>query len=201
MKTSLILWAIALALALFTLISKAAGADRKALHLNTPTNVPPAQPAPAERSWWTKVSISPYGAVKHPDFGKPVWGAGLDLGYSINRTVSLHLGNSIFDQPDIERKHETLNQDWFSGSAIDETELLFRADLIRGGGTGKDRFVGYLIGSGTRDWESEDWGFGVGAGAELRFTKNVSLGADSRIRAWFDAEKDVITRGFLSLRF
>jgi hypothetical protein len=185
MKTSFALWAIAIALALFTHIGRSAD-----------TNAPAPPPAPpiVDADWWTRVSISPYGAVKHPDFGKPVWGAGLDLGYAINRTVSLHLANSIFDPPEHKR-------DWFTGSAIDETELLFRADLIRGGGTGHDRFVGYLIGGGSRDWEREDWGFGVGVGAELRLTKNLSIGADSRLRAWFDAEKDVLTRGFLSFRF
>lgn len=198
MKTTLTLWAIALALALFTLIATAGEpqVDRAALHLNAPTNAPVQVD-----NWWTKFSISPYGAVKHPDFGKPVWGAGLDLGYQINRTVSLHLANSIFDAPDITTKNDSTELDWWSGSAIDETEVLFRADLIRGGGAGRDRFVGYLIGGGSRDWEAEDWGFGVGIGAELRFTKNVSIGADSRIRAWFDQDKDVITRGFVSLRF
>jgi len=156
---------------------------------------PPAEPKPS--NWWTSFSITPYGAVKHPDFGKPIWGGGLELGYQINRTVRLSIGNTIFDQP--ETKHD--EGGWFSGSAIDETEALFRADLIRGGGEGKDRFVGFLIGSGSRDWEREDWAFGVGVGAELRLAKNISLGADSRIRAWMDNDKDLITRGFLSFRF
>jgi len=195
MKTSLQLWAIAAALALFTNIGRSA-----LINTNQP---PPVNPPPpiVDEDWWTRVSVSPYGAVKHPDFGKPVWGAGLDLGYAINRTVSLHLANSIFDQPDIRTERGVEERGWWKGSAIDETELLFRADLIRGGGTGHDLFVGYLIGGGTRDWEREDWGFGVGAGAELRLTKNFSVGADSRLRAWFSAEKDVLTRGFLSVRF
>lgn len=180
MKTSFALWAIALALALFTNIGRSAD-----------TNAPPPTPPPSG-GWWTKVSVSPYGAVKHPDFGKPVWGAGLDLGYAINRTVSLHLGNSFFDYG---------SPGWFDHAFIDETELLCRADLIRGGGQGKDRFVAYLIGGGSRDWEREDWGFGVGVGAEIRLSKNFSIGVDSRIRAWMDAEKDVVTRGLISFRF
>lgn len=188
MKTSLKLWAAALAVALFTGILTAAD-----------------PPKPESKSWWTDFSVTPYGAVKHPDFGAPIWGAGLDVGYNINRTVSLHLANSIFDQPDLKLDYEsgpaTVEQGWFTGSSIDETELLFRADLIKGGGAGKDRFVGYLIGSGTRDWEREDWAFGVGVGAELRLAKNVSLGADSRIRAFFKNDKDLLTRGFLSVRF
>lgn len=190
MRTSLKLWAIAAAVALFT--HYAHGQEPKAEVLSTRSS-----------SWWTDVSVSPYGAVKHADIaGKPIWGAGLDIGYAINRTVSLHLANTIFDRPD--RFHDqTLVEEggWLTGSTLDETELLCRADLIRGGGSGKDRFVVFVLGGGTRDHEAEDWGFGVGAGAELRLSKNFSLGADSRLRAWFSSEKDVMTRAFLSLRF
>jgi hypothetical protein len=195
MKTSFALWAIALALALFTNIGRSA-----LINTNQPAPVNPPPPI-VDADWWTRVSVSPYGAVKHPDFGKAVWGAGLDLGYAINRTVSLHLANSIFDQPDIRTHEGTQERGWWKGSAIDETELLFRADLIKGGGTGHDRFVGYLIGGGSRDWEREDWGFGVGVGAEIRLTKNFSIGADCRLRAWFDAEKDAMTRGLISFKF
>lgn len=186
MKTSLKLWLLAAALALISNFARAED--------------PP-------KNWWTDFSVTPYGAMKHADIaGKPIWGAGLDLGYAINRTVSLHLANSVFDRPDQfsgsghEQKLEA-EGGWWSGSALDETELLFRADLIKGGGAGKDRFVGFLIGGGSRDWEAEDWGFGVGAGAEIRFSRNFSLGADSRLRAWFNQDKDVLTRAFLSFKF
>lgn len=182
MKTSNQLWAIAIALALFT-----------SLGYSAETNAPaPPPPAPSPSNWWTDFSISPYGTVAHPDFGKPVWGAGLDIGYAINRTVSMHLANTIFDYD---------NAGWCDHAFIDETEVIFRADLIRGGGAGKDRFVAFVLGSGGRNWEIEDWAFGVGVGAELRLTRNIGIGVDSRIRAWMHQEKDLMTRGFVSLRF
>ena len=182
---------MALAIALFTHVCTAAE---------------PAAPANAKAdNWWTDVSITPYGAVKHPNFGAPIWGGGLEIGYQINRTVRLSLANTIFDAPPSVTYYEDgsskSEEGWFAGSALDETEVLFRADLIKGGGDGKDRFVAFLIGSGSRDWEREDWAFGVGVGSEIRFTKNLSVGVDSRIRAWFNNDKDLLTRGFLSLRF
>jgi hypothetical protein len=186
MKTSLTLWAIAIALALFTLISSAAEP--------TPTPVPP-DPAPAAKSWWTQVSVSPYGAIKHHDLsGKAIWGAGLDLGWQVNRVVGIHLGNSIFDYPDRGRA-------CWGGSAIDESEILGRADLIRGGGPGRDRFLVYGLGSYTRDWEADDNGFGLGGGASLRLSKNIAIEGDYRVRAFFREDKDGIARLLFSLKF
>jgi hypothetical protein len=144
-------------------------------------------PKPVEKSWWTDISVSPYGAVVHPNFDKPLYGAGLDLGYSINKTVSLHGSVLSYEGPD----------NW-KGSAVDEGSLLFRADLIK---YSQERFVAYVLGGGDRSFELDDWAFGVGIGAELRFTKNLSVGVDSRIRAWFNQEKDVISRGYVSVRF
>jgi len=138
------------------------------------------------KSWWTDFSVSPFGAVTHPNFGAPEYGAGLDVGYNINKTVSLHVANLAYET------------DNWKGTTIDETSLLFRADLIR---YSKERLVGYLLGAGDRDWGRDDWAFGVGVGAELRFSKNVSVGVDSRIRSWFKNEKDLITRGFVGVRF
>lgn len=138
-------------------------------------------------SWWTDFSISPFGVYVRPNLtDAPQYGAGLDIGYQINRTVSLHVANLTYER-----------NDW-RDSAIDETSVLFRADLIR---SSKERFVANLIASGDRDWNASDYAFGVGVGAEVRLTKNVSIGADSRIRAWFQREKDLLTRGFVSVRF
>ena len=168
---------------------------------------PPITPTKTKSgSWWTDFSVSPYGAIVHAELGgKALWGAGLDVGYQVNRTVSLHLANTIFDAPETKTyQGETLvktESGWFAGSAIDETEFLFRADLIRGGGQGQDRFVAFLLGSGGRDWNREDWGFGAGGGAELKLSKNFGLGLDYRVRAWFNNPEDGIGRAFLSAHF
>lgn len=143
-------------------------------------------PAMHGKNWWTDFSISPYGAVTHPNFEGPKYGAGLDVGYNINHTVSLHVANL------------TLEDNHWRGQAIDETSILFRADLIR---DSKERFVAYVLGGGDRSWDNSDWAFGVGVGAEVRFTKNVSVGVDSRIRSWFKQDKDVQTRAYLGFKF
>lgn len=156
----------------------------------TPAPTPPAPEPP--KDWWTDFSLTPFGAVKHPDFGGPIWGGGLDLGYSINRAVSVHVVNSIFDYGCI---------DWFEHSSLDETEAYVRADLNDVLGLGNQRFVPFFLGGYTRDWEAQDHGFNVGLGVEFRFSKNFSVGADSRLRAFFHNDKDIITRGFLNLRF
>lgn len=141
---------------------------------------------PVKKSWWTDFSVTPFGAIIHPDFSSPVWGSGLDLGYNINKTVSAHLSGVAFEF-----------DDW-KGPAIDELSLTLRADLIR---YDRERLVFYGFGGGDRSFHYEDWAFGVGLGAELRLARNYSLGVDSRIRAWFDQDKDLLTRAFLSYRF
>lgn len=159
--------------------------------------------AASSGDWWTDFSITPFAALNHPNLTDgPRWGVGLDIGYNLNPTVSLHLSNLGYEsnpQSGV-RNEQRFNRDLhnWGGPAIDETSLLLRADLI---GHSKERFVLYGIGGADRSWETEDWGFSVGVGAEIRLSKNVSLGADARVRAWFKQEKDLLTRGFLSFRF
>jgi hypothetical protein len=138
-------------------------------------------------SWISNFSIAPFGTVSHPDFGRPVWGAGISVGYYANQYVSLHLDNTIYDSPG-----------WFDHSAIDRTSLLIKASLSL---DDKERFIIYILGAGDRSWELEDWGFGVGPGAEVRFNRHFSLSLDSRIIAWMNNEKSLDTRAALNLRW
>lgn len=211
MKTSLKLWAIAAAVALFTHWCKAQElpngdlfvpmqkvdwkeikmASAKTAPEPAAKSEPKAMPKAEPKSWWSDFSFTPFGALAHPGFGHPVWGAGLDVGYYLNRTVSIHVSSLSYET------------DHWGGPAIDETSLLFRADLIR---DSRERFVGYILAGGDVGWsqftdQETDKAFGVGAGVELRLSKNASIGVDSRIRAWFERDKDVLTRGFVSLRW
>jgi len=165
-------------------------------HAGTPP-VPPAltKPAPKQavaqevKSWWTDYQVSTFAVITQPNLvNAPLYGAGIDVGYAINKTVELHLSNLAYER------------DNWGGSAIDESALIVRADLIK---YSKERLIFYVLSSGERDWWHDEWGFGAGAGAELRFNRNLSIGADYRIRAWFsgEREKDGQTRGFLSYRF
>ncbi len=185
MKTSLKLWASALTVALFT------GVCGAALPRPGVTNAFPVPPVET-KPWWSAVEVTPFGAVKHNDFGGgPILGAGVDIGYRFNKTVSLHA--SLLTDED---------NNWRS-SAIDETSLLLKGDLFK---FYEERAVLYAFGSADRSWDKHksgdgDWGFGAGAGLEFWVTRNISFGADYRVRAWFERTNDDIARGFLRLRF
>lgn len=140
----------------------------------------------ADSPWWSTASVSPYAQVYHGRFGKPSYGAGVDVGLYVNKTVSLHVLNTANES------------DNWRGSVIDETSFLFKADLVN---YAKERVVLSLIGSGDRIWGLDDWGFGAGAGLELRLTKNLSIGADSRIRALFHHDAGLVSRGLVTIRF
>lgn len=155
-------------------------------------------------SWWTDFSITPFGVLNHPNItDKPIYGAGLDVGYNLNPTVSLHVANLAYEStvPPSSAKTEhgraSAQRAW-GGPAIDETSLFVRADLVR---YSQERLVLYAIGGGDRSWDHSDWGFSAGAGLELRLSKNFSIGADARVRAWFKESKDLPVRGFVSFRF
>ncbi len=159
------------------------------------TSSSPAQdPKPEPTDWWSNFAITPFGAVEHSDFqGKGTWGAGLDVGYYINHTVSVHISNL-----------GTEVDDW-RGSTIDETSALFQADLIR---DSRERFVAGLLGSLDRYWDQSghkddggNWGVGIGACAELRLSKNFSFGVDYRVRFREDVDMGSLGRGFFRLRF
>lgn len=180
-------------LAILTLLALASGP----LSAAPPPETPPAPTTPPPKEWWSRVAVTPFGAVSHSDFqGKPTWGAGLDVGYYINNTLSLHVSNM-----------GTEENDW-RGKAIDETSLLFQADLIR---DSRERFVGSLLGSVDRYWSSgsdshkdnssEDWGLGIGAGGEIRISKNFSFGVDWRVRIREGEDFGSLGRGFFRLRF
>ena len=155
-------------------------------------DAPPTPPKEKPVSWWTDFSISPYVAWRNVDFtGKPIFGAGIGFGYQINRAVGLHLLNTLYDEPDVltyDRRGNAFVQKhgWTSGTGIDETEVMARADLIQLGGKGNDRFVGFLLGSYTHSWEHDDEAIGVGAGYDIRLSKNFAFEMSYRVRAFFN---------------
>lgn len=134
------------------------------------------------------ITVAPVAALTHENLtGAGTFSAGLDLGVNVNSFVSIH-GSALASEAG----------DW-RGGVVDESEFYGKATLAR---FANESFSLYGKGGAVRDWSASLWGFGVGAGAELRFTKNVSVAADYTIRAWFrDREKDGQIRGLVNLSF
>ncbi len=134
------------------------------------------------------IYISPVGVYKIPNVhDKGEWGAGLELGMHLNKSVTLGVLNTSYAGTDLWRD---------SGLLVDETSAIIRADLFS-----NENKTLTLVGivSGNRDWNQQDWGFGAGAGIRIQVSKHISLNAESQIRAWFDQDKDLFNTA--SIRF
>lgn len=133
-----------------------------------------------------EITVAPVAALKTENItGTSTFGAGLDLGYNINKFVSIHASSLAFEG--------------WRGGVVDETEVFGKANFVKFAG---ESFTLYGKGGFVRDWGDEAWATSVGLGAELRLSKNLSLGADYSIRAWFsDRNKDSLARALVSVSF
>ena len=133
-----------------------------------------------------EITVAPVAALRSEGItGSSTFGAGLDVGYDINKFVSIHGTALAFE-------------DW-RGGVVDESELYGRATFAR---FAKETFTLYGKGGFVRDWNDAAWATSVGLGAELRLSKNVALGADYSIRAWFsDRDKDSLARALVNISF
>lgn len=144
--------------------------------------------AKSTASFIDSITVAPVAAITQADLtGAGVFSTGLDLGVGINKFVSLHVTALASEAGD------------WGGSVIDESEVYGKATFAR---FARETFTLYGKGGAVRDWGEDLWGFGVGAGAELRVHKNISLAADYTIRAWFDdREKDGQIRALVNIGF
>jgi len=136
-----------------------------------------------------KLTVAPFVALKGAEItGEHSLGAGLDVGLGVNEFVSIHIANS------------TLELNSWRSSVVDETEVYGRADFTPFKTT---PFVVYGKGGVTRNWDNEAWALGVGVGAQYNFTKNVSVGSDYTVNAWFNGpeNKSSLARAFVQLSF
>jgi hypothetical protein len=120
--------------------------------------------------------------------GKSDFGAGLDLGLNVNKSVSIHATALTYE-----------NEGWRS-AAVDESEFYVRADLTK---FSNERFIPYFKGGGVADWNEQDFGLGVGLGARVPIDKQqvVSLGGDYTIRAWLSRPAGKSTKESLARLF
>ena len=166
-----------------------------------------ATAAEVQPSLLERLSLSPVGAYRQAGFtgGPSEYGAGVDVGLKINEYVGIHCRNLTFQSND----HATgikgkdglagvrYEDDW-GGSAIDETSVYAKADFKP---FSSDQFYLFGTGGGSRHWSSDDWSFGVGAGVEYRFTRNISASIAREVRAYFKGTKDWLSTASVNLSF
>lgn len=146
--------------------------------------------SPAKSSPLENIYVSPLGVYKLPNIhDKGEWGAGLELGVKVNKSVSLGLQAVSYAGDDLWND---------SGYLVDETSLVVHADLFS---TEKKTLTLGVLASGVRDWNTDDWGFGVGPEVALKLSENVSLTGGAQIRAWFNGTKDVYIPVALKISF
>lgn len=147
-----------------------------------------AADASATARFIDSITVAPVAVLKGDGFtGSHTMGAGIDLGASVNKFVSIHVANYGIE-----------SDDWRTG-VIDETEIYAKANLAKFAG---ESFLVYGKGGATRDWRAKEWAMGVGLGAQLNFSKAISLASDYTINASFgDAEKYSQIRTLLNISF
>lgn len=146
-----------------------------------------AEGASKTAAWIDGITVAPVAAQRSAEFtGASDLGGGLDIGFGVNKYVSIHVANLTFE-----------NDDWRS-AAVDETEVYVKANLAR---FHKESFLIYAKGGAVRDWNDDKWAIGVGAGAQLNLTGNIALISDYTIRAKFGADESGIARAGIQFGF
>lgn len=133
----------------------------------------------------SNLSIDTQGAVRHVSIDGPVqYGAGLNLNYTLNKYVTGYA--------------RALSYSDFKHSAIDEGGLGIWATVLQSANKGLSLNV---IGGVNRDFESEDWGFGLGLGPSVKLTKHLSVFAAAEVRTWIKQDKDILTTFGFNYKF
>lgn len=133
------------------------------------------------------LTLAPVGVLQTENLnGESQFGVGVDVGYKVNPWVGIHVVNLAFEQ-----------NNW-GDSAIDETDLLFRADITK---WKINTFTPYFIGGGLYDWNLDAFGLSVGLGGQLNFTKNVGLGADYSVQFLETGGKRGLAKLYLGFSF
>lgn len=132
------------------------------------------------------VKVSPYAALEHPDFGAPQWGAGVDVGFELNKYVTLSADLM------------SLEQNSWGGSTIDRASLLATSSLFN---SANKKFNIYGIGGGGFNFNTDNALFTVGLGVKYAFSKHVEVFADSRVYSEFKGDVGESSRMGLSYKF
>ncbi len=132
---------------------------------------PPPKPAKEATSFLSGVSIAPMAIIAYKDVtDAPEYGAGLSLGYTLNKYVTINADLIAFKNPD----------NW-GGSSLDETDLLAKFDLLHA-----SKLTIYGVAGGGREWNRDDWAIIVGGGGMFSFTKRIAIFGEYDFQVWVD---------------
>ena len=135
------------------------------------TQPSPDKPAAKSSDFFSGLYIAPVGIVKYANLtDKPQYGAGLAFGFNLNKYVALDVVNIAFKTPD----------NW-ENSAIDETDLMARFSLFT---AAKGKLTLYGTAGGSREWELNDWGLGIGAGLDYNIGYNIDIFGQYVYQVW-----------------
>lgn len=134
----------------------------------------PVVVTPPANSLMSRVSFEAIGAMRHVNLeGKAQWGAGAALLYEFNKSV-YGFGRAISYATD----------DW-RGSTIDESTVGVEAVLWNNGKLNLS-----ALGGVSRDFNAQDWGFGLGLCPAVKLNDNFTLFAGYEVRLWNKQKKD-----------
>lgn len=146
------------------------------------TNNPPT----SKKSFISGVSIAPVGVIAYPDVtGKREYGVGLNLGYAVNKNVSLNATALGFESPDR-----------FRGEAVDELDATAKFDLLKA-----SKLTVYGVAGGSRQFHTDDWAVDVGGGARFNFTEYVSVFGQYTFQVWVKEGAAAQVQAGLSYQF
>lgn len=141
----------------------------------------------AADNFWTRFDVAPVAVLQGKDItGTHQFGAGVDVGLRVNPWVSVRVVNLAFEQ------------DSWGGSAVDETDVLVRADITA---LKYNSFTPYFIGGGLYEWDTDSFGMSAGLGGQFNFSKNVGIGADYSIQFMEEGSKRGLAKAFLKFSF
>lgn len=147
-----------------------------------------AADASASARFIDSITVAPVAVLKGSEFtGEHTLGAGIDVGFGVNKFVSIHVANYGYEA------------DGWRTSVVDETEVYGKANFAR---FANESFLLYGKGGATRDWQAQEWAMGVGLGAQLNINKSISLASDYTINASFGNQpKYSVARALVQFSF
>jgi hypothetical protein len=106
------------------------------------------------------------------------FGAGLEIGYNVNKHVGIGLRNVGYKTPDD-----------FGGYLVDESSVVVHTRIFSS--ENEKVWLG-INASGTRDWNGDDWALGGGPSLQINLSKHFHIGAAAEVRSFIKGRWDLM---------